>query len=513
VILIAHFVYPDVRFADRGKETLALPPLVGCALIDMVKEVCKDWRRQREAEYRSETAARRRHERLLKAERRSEKPEPATPIGVLAHTLHAAADKLGVSFKELLVQSHDTDPYAAYRHRRKAEWFARHWNRLVPSGQKKHLRGLFYLLVTSPESVACPAGKRFVNDMKHWILVQKAAKAARWLGFIAFDAVKDERNAPPEIYVPGVTPLEVTVASGEGCEVPADAKDALPRLDLHGFQGRQTHRIIFYGEKSSLATVLRPTAEQVGAEMILVTGDASDTHIAGSARRASEDGRPAVLFYFSDFDPAGHQMPREVARKLQAQRDLNFPNLDIKLYHVALTVEQVRELNLPSSPLKASERRASRWRATFGHEQTEIDALVELHPDVLRRAVLDAIAPFYDSGLHRRVHDAEIEWLETVRKASEEHPEYAQASERIEAAWGSATRAAVELRDAQEKLAAILRTSIPEPPEVPKAQPEVVAPPPLFDSTADFVTASKRLINHKALAPTPDEPAGEEDEP
>ena len=75
--------------------------------------------------------------------------------------------------------------------------------------------------------------------------------------------------------------------------------------------------------------------------MILVTGESSDTYIAGVAKRAAEDGHPAVVFYFSDFDPSGHQMPISVARKLQALRDLYYPHLNIKLYPVALTLELV----------------------------------------------------------------------------------------------------------------------------------------------------------------------------
>ena len=56
--------------------------------------------------------------------------------------------------------------------------------------------------------------------------------------------------------------------------------------------------------------------------MILVMGESSDSHIAEMAERANRDGRSAVVFYFSDFDPSGHQMPISVARKLQALRDL-----------------------------------------------------------------------------------------------------------------------------------------------------------------------------------------------
>jgi hypothetical protein len=198
-------------------------------------------------------------------------------------------------------------------------------------GHAKHLRGLFYLLV-STAALTGPDGKPFVNDYKHWLALQNASKAARWLGLIPFERIIDERNAPPEIFVPGVIPIATGVDPGVECEIPLTADDALPGLRLTGFQGRQTHRVIFYGEKSSLSMVLRPIAGEIGAEMILVTGESSDSHIAGMAKRASEDGRPAVVCYFSDFDPSGHQMPISVARKLQALRELYYPGLNVKLY-------------------------------------------------------------------------------------------------------------------------------------------------------------------------------------
>ena len=53
--------------------------------------------------------------------------------------------------------------------------------------------------------------------------------------------------------------------------------------------------------------------------------------IAGMASRANEDDRPAVVLYFSDFDPGGHQMPISVSRKLQALRLWKYPTLDIQV--------------------------------------------------------------------------------------------------------------------------------------------------------------------------------------
>ena len=84
---------------------------------------------------------------------------------------------------------------------------------------------------------------------------------------------------------------------------------------------------------------------------------------------------------------------------------------------MALTVEQVTELGLPSSPLKETERRADRWRQAYGVEQTEIDALATLQPDVLREIVEDAFEPYYDDTLEERVDEAREDWLQRAQAA------------------------------------------------------------------------------------------------
>jgi hypothetical protein len=325
VVFMLHYTCPRVDYTDRGKSTLSLPWEVSREIRDLVEAVTKEWYKQRQAELRYATAEANRKQKLLKEQRHPERKEPAQATGVLAERITTAANEVGVSIDALCVLTPGNDPYTAWRRRREAEWFARLFDRFVAKDATKHLRGFFYLLISSPDRIAAPGGKPLVNDYKHWLALQSASKAARWLGLVPFERIIDERNAPPEIFVPGVTPISSGVGPGTGCEIPPTVEAALPSLYLAGFRGRQTHRIIFYGEKSSLSTVLRPLAEQIGAEMILVTGESSDSHIAGMAKRASEDGRAAVVFYFSDFDPSGHQMPISVARKLQALRHLYYP--------------------------------------------------------------------------------------------------------------------------------------------------------------------------------------------
>jgi hypothetical protein len=73
------------------------------------------------------------------------------------------------------------------------------------------------------------------------------------------------------------------------------------------------------------------------------------------------------VFYVSDFDPGGHNMPTSVVRKFQTLRDLYFPDLDVRLYPVALTLERCIQFDLPSALLKASEKRKAKWQV-----QTEV---------------------------------------------------------------------------------------------------------------------------------------------
>jgi hypothetical protein len=88
--------------------------------------------------------------------------------------------------------------------------------------------------------------------------------------------------------------------------------------------------------KTSLRDFLLPIAERVGGELLLPTGEASDTILAEMAQRAAADDRLAAVLYFSDFDPSGWQMAISVSRKLQALRDLLHHDLDIQVHPVAL---------------------------------------------------------------------------------------------------------------------------------------------------------------------------------
>jgi len=334
-------------------------------------------------------------------------------VGPLRRILEAAQGP-SICMADLTVLASQNDPYrvdTAAGHR-DAEWFLEQFKFV---GRSIHLRGVHYSIVARG-AVLTPKGHLYLNDDPNWKWLAYPAKAARWLGYVPFTAISDERNAKPVIHR--------LSRPNPSSWVSIDAEVAIPRIgDLEpyagvdGFQGWQPYHLVIFGEKSSLSEVTLPIAQRYHADLYLPTGEISDTLLYQMAADGAADGRPMQVFTLSDCDPAGYQMPVSIGRKLQALRDLHFPDLQFEVRPVALTVEQVAALGLPSTPLKETERRADRWRAAFGVEQTEIDALATLQPQILARIIREAITPFYDSSLDRRVYEAREEWEEQASAA------------------------------------------------------------------------------------------------
>jgi hypothetical protein len=150
-----------------------------------------------------------------------------------------------------------------------------------------------------------PDGTPYLNDDDTWEWLQAdAAKAARFLGYLPFDQIVDQRNAEPVIRTRDSEQVEAYLTTELNVSIP-EAWELEPQIDLEGFEGRQPYRLALVGEKSSLTDILGPLAERSDADLFLPTGEISDTQIYLMARAAQEDGRPLTVFYFADCDPAG----------------------------------------------------------------------------------------------------------------------------------------------------------------------------------------------------------------
>jgi hypothetical protein len=340
----------------------------------------------------------------------------------LRHILESACEEYKASLNDFTVLSAAVDPYRldTVSGHRDGQWLAEQLAKLYGAGQRAHWRGLHYAIVSAGD-IKKPNGETYRNTEDDWQwLITNPAKAARWLGYVPFDRIVDQRNAAPIIHRKARVTPAAYLSIGIEVDIP-DVADLEPTPGARGFVARQAFHFAIFGEKSSLEDVVKPIAEQFEADLYLPTGEISDTLVYQIAKDAAADGRPLVMFTLSDCDPAGHQMPVSIARKLQAFSDLFFPNLAFEVVRIALTPEQVRDEELPSTPLKATEKRASRWREAFGIDQTEIDALTTPSKrSVLQRILRRAFKPYIDSTLTRRVADAKAEWDSAAQEAVEQ---------------------------------------------------------------------------------------------
>lgn len=247
----------------------------------------------------------------------------ATGAGPLRRVLSDAADEVGCGMTDLTVLAAQNDPFRVdtpARHR-DGEWLAMTAQELGLGDRKIHLRGLHYMVLGRPK----PDGTPYTNTDEDWLwLTGNAGKAARWLGYLPFDQITDQRNAAPEVRIFTPPDPRPYLTVGANVEIP-DADECMPQVALDGFTGAQPYKLVIFGEKSSLADVLDPLADLYEADLYLPTGEISDTLLYQMARIGAEDGRPMVVLCFSDADPAGWQMPISIGRKLQGFKALEFP--------------------------------------------------------------------------------------------------------------------------------------------------------------------------------------------
>jgi hypothetical protein len=422
-------------------------------------------------------------------------------IGTLRRILETACEEQEASLNDLTVLSAAVDPYRidTPAGHRDGQWLGAQLNTIFGSAGHAHWRGLHYGIVQTG-NIRKPDGEVYENTDDNWEwLSEKAGKAARWLGYIGFDRINDERNTPPIIYrKPRINP-EATLSIGLEIEIP-EAEDINPTPVARGFVARQAYNFAIFGEKSSLKDILKPIAESHEADLYLPTGEISDTLIYQIARDANADGRPLVMFTLSDCDPAGRQMPVSIARKLQAFADLFFHDLRFEVVPVALTPAQAKKEGLPSTPLKKGESRANRWKDAFGIEQTEIDALTTpAKQEVLQRFVRQAFKPYVDRSLNRRVGEAKANWTTAAQEALARQVDTERLTRIRDEAAGKLEELREQIDQINEQLDLIAGPHFELPPiEVP--EPELALDPErqaLVSFADDWVSASKALIKHK----------------
>src|SRR5712691_13290961 len=166
-----------------------------------------------------------------------------------------------------------------------------------------HWRGLHYAIVAVGD-IRKPNGDVYRNNDADWTwLVNNAGKAARWLGYVGFERIIDNRNSEPFIHRRARITPETWASAGVDITIP-DLDDLKPSAGLSCFEGRQPYALTIFGEKTSLEDVLLPIAPRFEADLYLAAGEISDTLLYRLAKDGAADERTMVVFVLADCDPA-----------------------------------------------------------------------------------------------------------------------------------------------------------------------------------------------------------------
>jgi hypothetical protein len=309
--------------------------------------------------------------------------------GALREALEEACEDENVTRDEMTVLAVKNDPFRldTKAGHRDGRWFAKQMASVSTEALTIHLRGLHYQIVAKGD-VLKPNDEVYVNTFRDWLwLVENASKAARWLGYVPFEAIKDNRAGEPVTKRRAFAEPEASISSGfvvaldhgDTMSFVNDSSEGLPTPKLTNFHPRQKYAFAIFGEKSSLYDEIEPVAERLGADLYLETGEQSISHAHDLAVKAAEDGRTLVIVTVADFDPSGRQMPTSIARKLRALSVL-IPGFEYRVIEAGLTFESFprpsrttpkktrampwwRRRSGPLPRRRAGSRRARRWRA------------------------------------------------------------------------------------------------------------------------------------------------------
>lgn len=174
----------------------------------------------------------------------------------------------------------------------------------------------------------------------------------------------------------------------------AEALNETARLYRRNLWASSPWRLEVWAESDSISSTILPVTDRFDVPLMTTRGQSSETFAYAAADHWKRiDAYPAVL-YVGDHDPAGLDIEESLRSKLEG-----FYGDAVQWHRVAVTWEQVIELDLPGTPPKIKGRR----------KPYPYDLAVEAEA-LPPRLLLDQI----DEAISLYVDDHELRVLETV---------------------------------------------------------------------------------------------------
>jgi hypothetical protein len=261
------------------------------------------------------------------------------------------------------------------------------------------LRGLHYQLV----------GRGMTNSIQHYKRVVGAMIQARREGLVQYRQFSDHDREMIGRTDADPTTLEEEIETGK-----AQVKAWMEAYGRNRWEN-QPRYVEVWIEKKALQGVFASICRSRRVALCPCKGYPSLTFLYEASKRfkdAASRGQQPTMVYFGDSDPSGEDIPRSIGQNLEADFGVC---VDVQV--IALTTDQVEELNLPPAPVKLGDSRAAKFG---GIGQVELDAVV---PETLQEWAKNAIEDNFDTGLYDSLMEQEEEERGEYRAALREFVE------------------------------------------------------------------------------------------
>lgn len=161
-----------------------------------------------------------------------------------------------------------------------------------------------------------------------------------------------------------------------------------------------------WSEKDAIRGVIYPVTNQYDVPLMIAKGFPSETFLHETAEEIAREGKTAVIYQLGDHDPSGVSAWDGIQRKL---RSFVPTHIDLTFERLAVTPQQIEQLNLPTRPTKQTDSRA----AKFIGDSVEVDAIPT---STLRGIVSTAIESWIDPEALRITKAAERSEKQILRR-------------------------------------------------------------------------------------------------
>src|SRR5215217_4035448 len=312
--------------------------------------------------------------------------------------------------KDLIVLASQNDPFYAGTEgqRAMADWFAGIFGQTTGV----HLRRIHYRLVARGDVVRHD-GVLYENNATCWAYLNNASRFARYLGLIDPEDLVDRRNPAPHIYMPAAVGLRpewsyeidtnrldrISTHLGNSYFPPVEV-EAEASGYIYG-KALQPYHVEVWAEKTTMDDIFVPLCSSLGANYVSGAGYQSITAMVSLLRnRVAHLEKPCRVLYVSDYDAAGRNMPKQMARQMEFWIERYASDHDIRVEPIVMSADQADDY--PPAPDTGA---------------VELDAMEELSPGRLGAIVRENVAQFRDADLARKIRENAREAQEIVDEA------------------------------------------------------------------------------------------------